>query len=139
MEENKYDIAAVLAYNSQDTDFMNRFLEILDNERVKDLFVLDFLNRSLSDNCQNALNILQYFNKNTSAFNGNNTLHYGALKESLTILKFSFKHSVNIEKKNSEGNTPLHIAALSDNEKIVKYLHKKSKFNSPIWHILDSN
>ena len=119
VEEKNYDIAAVLAFNSEDTNVLKTIIEILDTKKIKDLTTLDYFHCSVS---QNHLNILQYFNKNTSAYYGNNTLHHGALKESLTILKFSFKHSINIEKKNSEGNTPLHVAALSDNEKIVKCL-----------------
>ena len=74
VEEKNYDDAAVLAYNSQDTNILNKFLEILDtDDRVKDLFFLDFFNRSVSFNLSAAQNILHHLNKNASSFNGNNT------------------------------------------------------------------
>ena len=122
VEEKKYYDAAVLAYSSQDTKIPKKIKEILDDNKIKDLSFLDYFQYSLSQCHPMAKNILRYFNKNTSAFNGNNTLHYGALNESLSILKFSVEHSVNIEKKNLDGNTALHITLKSENENLFKYL-----------------
>ena len=124
MKENRFDIAAILAYNSQHTNTLYKFLEILDTEKIKSLFVMDFLHRSLSKNPTTALklNILQYFNENSTSFNGNNTFHHGALIQSVEFLKMSLEHGVNIEEKNLEGNTPLHIAATLENVEPLKYL-----------------
>ena len=151
-KNKQYDVAAILTYNSQDTNILNKFLEILDHESIKALFVLDFLNRSVSNNPQAALITLQYLNNNTSLFHGNNTLHHGApkkcflevsLEHGITIkeknlegntplhiavesgiepVKFLIENGSNIEEKNLEGNTPIHIALASENEKVIKYL-----------------
>ncbi len=122
VEEKEYDVAAVLAYSSQDANILNNFFEILDMEKIKDLFVLDFFHRSVSKNASTALTILQYFNKNMSAYNSNNTFHHGASNKSVDILRLSLEHGVNIEEKNLDGNTPLHIAAASENIEPLKYL-----------------
>ena len=71
VEEKDYDIASILAYSSKDSNIMNKFLEILeilDIEKVKDLFVLDFFHRSVSNNHSSDLKILQYFNNKTKYF-----------------------------------------------------------------------
>ena len=122
LRECNYELAAVLAYNCQNTDILSKFIEIQDKEKVKDTFFLDFFDRSVSVNPPNAKIILDYLNENADSFDGNNTLHHGALNKSVNILKISKESGVNIEKKNFDGNTPLHIAAESDNYKVVKYL-----------------
>ena len=66
-------------------------------------------------------NILQYFNKNASSFNGNNTLHHGASKNFVDILKMSLEQAINIEEKNMEGNTPSHLAAAAEYIEPMKF------------------
>ena len=122
VKEKHYDVAAILAYTSQDTYIVNKILEIFERKLIPSFTILDYFKSSISQNHPNGKIILQYFKKNNSSLNGFNTLHYGVVNENFDILKFSLENSANIEEKDLEGNTPLHIAAASDNEKIVKFL-----------------
>ena len=122
VEEKSYDIAAILAHSSQEAYIVNQIIEILVNDKIKDLTFLVYFQRCMSQNHPIAKNLLQHFNKNAMSFNGNNPLHHGASIGNLNILKFSLEHAVNIEERNLDGNTPLHIAAASDNKEIVNFL-----------------
>ena len=120
--ECKYELAAVLAYNCQNTDILSKFIEIQDQKKVKETFLLDFFDRAVSANSPNAKIILKYLNTHADSFDGNNTLHHGALNKSVNILKISKESGIKIEEKNFHGDTPLHIAAASGNDKVVNYL-----------------
>ena len=72
VEENKYDVAAILAYTSKDENVLNKIIELLkiDSERFKiqELTFLDYFDHSASQNHPIAENIFHYFIKNSSSF-----------------------------------------------------------------------